>query len=91
MKYLLVFILSFLEIISFGQTKVPHLLAFHPPTPIHCQIIPTAVSAHVGIPFTHSHPLQNYTDRRCWFAAKEVAEHTNNNKSIPNYKRFSVF
>jgi len=32
-----------------------------------------------------------YAGRRCWFAAKEVAERTNNNKCIPNYKRFSVF
>ena len=47
--------------------------------------------AIVGISFTRSHPLQYHTDRRCWFAAKEVAERTNNNKSIPNYKRFSVF
>ena len=43
--------------------------------------------AVVGISFTRSHPLQYHTDRRCWFAAKEVAERTNNNKSIPNYKK----
>ena len=48
-------------------------------------------SAVVGIRFTHSHPLPNHTDRRCWYAAKEVAERTNNIKCISNYKRFSVF
>ena len=45
--------------------------------------------AVVGISFTRSHPLQYHTDCRCWFAAKEGAERTNNNKCIPNYKRFS--
>ncbi len=34
--------------------------------------------ALVGFPFNYSHPLQNHNDRRCWFAAKEVAERTNN-------------
>ena len=76
---------------KFKELKLPHLLAFHPPTPIYCQIIPTAVSAHVGIPFTHSHPLQNYTDRRCWYAAKDVAGRTNNIQLISAFKRFSVF
>ena len=55
------------------------------------EITESYISAVVGISFTRSHPLQYHTDRRCWFAAKEGAERTNNNKCIPNYKRFSVF
>ncbi len=66
------------------------LLAYNSPTPIHYQIVPT-LSALVSIPITHSHPLPNHSDRHCWFAAEEVAERTDNNKCIPNYKRFSVF
>ena len=50
-----------------------------------------SIPAVVGISFTRSHPLQYHTDRRCWFTAKDLAERTNNNKCIPNYKRFSVF
>ena len=36
------------------------------------------IPAVAGISLTHSRPLQNHTDRRCWFAAKDVAEPTNN-------------
>ncbi len=39
---------------------------------------PVIILAVVGIPSIHSHPLPNHTDRRCWFAAEEVAERTNN-------------
>ena len=42
---------------------------------IYCELFIPAV---VGISFTRSHPLQYHTDRRCWFAAKDVALRTNN-------------
>ena len=35
------------------------------------------IPALVAIPFTHTPPLPNHTERRCWFAAKEVAKRTN--------------
>ncbi len=38
----------------------------------------TFTPALVGIRSIHSHPLPNHTNRRCWYAAEDVAEGTNN-------------